>query len=255
MDYRGKILRLDVKGNGHAMNYICTSQSENFIELVPANVGYEGVVYDLIPASAITIRDYWSNPNTIKEVRERIQKKIQEILSAGKDSAVLTGMYRNLERIDSLDGDDPVDLTPPVPKQECGVSIHPNYVGKIALIEFPLDSDVAHHSTEFIILAQSNDSLYGVKTDSAQMGVHVGRIPFTSGDQSIKILSVVEDDQFIRDFIERLDDMTTDDYPPELCDAAETTSRRLSRLLGEQFDFLIINEIYSHDPALHDLFN
>ncbi len=236
MDYRGKILQMDLGNNNHATAYVCTGHHNGQIEVVSVVEGLEAVEFTPISLSNVVIRNYWEEPSTIESVRKRIKAIIKEGIEKGKvDCDNLERMHRNLSRLDSLDGDETSMLLPPVPEKSCAARIsRPDYVGKLLFLEFPWDCEGACDSGEFIIIAQSDNSLYAVKTDSCLNGIYVGRIPFTAGDRSISILSVVEDDEFIQGFIDRLDDMTTADYPPEACDAAETGSRQLVRMLASK---------------------
>ena len=117
----------------------------------------------------------------------------------------------------------------PAPKDDRSVCLNEkreNYTGKLVFLEFPLGS--ALESGEYIVVKQSADSLYAVFTATCLSGTEVVRIPL----DGVMLLDACEDDEFIHDFIERLDDMDTSDYRPDECDAAETVSRQLSRMLS-----------------------
>jgi len=236
VDYRGKILRMSVTGNaGRGSAYICTAQYAGHVEIVPTAPGSETKHYPAIPlqgALAGVIYDHWDDPQLIEEVKARMQSAIQDWLKTDRtDVSDFEALQKNLARLHSLEGDQQVVPTALVPSKECSAKKElPDYVGKLVFIEFPLGSDAECDSGEYIVIAQSPDSLYGVKTDSCVVGV--GRIPFVTEGKEITILSVCEDDEFIRDFIERLDDMDTEDYAAEECDAAETVSRQLQRMLS-----------------------
>ncbi len=240
MDYRGKILYMDLTGNGHARRYVCTSHCNGEVDLVSAEPDCQANEYTGVTLEDVCVRSHWSELELIQSVKQQIRGEIRKLVGVGATGPVANSptfnaskfqaLQRNLQKLESLDGDQSADLLPPVPEKQPG--LRPNYVGTLAMVEFPLDSDAAHDSGLFIIVAQSEDSLYAVKADSCVTGAMVGRIPFVAGDEAIKILSVTQDDQFIREFIERLDDMTTEDYPAELCDAAETVSRQLLHLIS-----------------------
>ena len=238
MDYRGKILRMSPTGSqGRANAYICTAHYAGHVEIVPTAPGSETKHFPAIPLQgtlAGVIYDHWDDPKLVEEVKVRLQSVIRDWLKTDRtDVSDFEALHKNLVRLQSLEGDQPAALASPVPSNGCSVEKeHPNYVGKLVFIEFPLGSDAEYDSGEFIVVAQSADSLYGLKTNSCLTGIGVGRIPFVAGDEEMTILSVCEDDEFVRDFIERLDDMTTDDYEPEECDAAETVSRQLQRMLA-----------------------
>lgn len=182
----------------------------------------------------------------------------------------LQGVKMNLARLESLDGDQTVPRDIPVPQRDVSSALgrafdqifggdlevvgkiddtlfcvpkkkddkigeHPNYVGKIVFIEIPLESDDGDgESAEYIVVQQSEDSLYCVRTTCCKAGLEVVRIPFGFEDLHIDILDVYEDDEFVREFIDRLDDMDTEDYQPIECDLAETSSRQLSRMLEKK---------------------
>ncbi len=96
------------------------------------------------------------------------------------------------------------------------------------MIPLEYDEDA---SGEFIVIQQSQDSLYVVDTNSCTAGCRISRLPFSAGEDHLTVLDSYEDDAFIREFIDRLDDMDTEDYTAWQCDAAETVSRMLARML------------------------
>jgi hypothetical protein len=228
---------MSVTPNGREAAFICTAHYAGHVEIVPTAPGSEAKTYPPIPLQgclAGTVHDHWDDPKLIEEVKGRVQSAIRDWLETERtDISDFEALHKNLALLRSLDGDEPAALVPPTPcKGCCAKKERPNYVGKLVFIEFPLGSEAQYDSGEFIVVVQSVDSLYAIKTDSCLVGVHVGRIPFVAGEEQITILSVCEDDEFIREFIERLDDMDTEDYEPEECDAAETVSRQLQRMLA-----------------------
>ena len=179
MDYRGKILRMSPTGNSPANAYVCTAHYAGHVEIVPTAPGSEAKHFPAIPlqgALAGVIYDHWDDPKLIEEVKARLQSVIRDWLETDRtDISDFEAIHRNLARLRSLDGDEPAALIPPVPcKGCCAKKERPNYVGKLVFIEFPLGSDAEHDSGEFIVLAQSADSLYGVKTTSCITGIGVG---------------------------------------------------------------------------------
>ena len=238
MDYRGKILRMSPTGSQGRVNaYICTAHYAGHVEIVPTAPGSETKHFPPIPLQgtlAGVVYDHWDDPKLIGEVKARLQSAVRDWLKTDRtDVSDFEALHKNLARLKSLEGDQPAALAPPVPSEGCSAKKeYPNYVGKLVFIEFPLGSDAEYDSGEFIVIAQSADSLYAVKTDDCLAGTKIGRIPFVAGDEQVTILTCCEDDEFVREFIERLDDMDTEDYEPEECDAAETVSRQLSRMLA-----------------------
>lgn len=237
MDYRGKILRMSPTGNsGRAYAYVCTAHYAGHVEIVPTVPGFETKTYPPIPLQGVlaaVVYDSWDDPKLIDAVKARCRAVIRDWVENDRsDTSDFEAVHKNLARLQSLDGDQPVASPPPVPSNGNCVRIgRPNYVGKLVFVEFPLDSKAAYDSGEFIVVAQSANSIYGVKTDSRLAGIGIGRIPFVAGDEEITIIGCCEDDDFIQEFVERLDDMDTDDYKADECDAAETVSRQLSRML------------------------
>jgi len=238
VDFRGKILRMSPTGNqGRANDYICTAHYAGHVEIVPAAPGSETKDFPPIPLQgslAGVVYDHWDDPKLIEETRNRLQSAIREWMESDRlDVSNFESLQKNLARLHSLDGDNPAALLPPTPRKDCPAKKeHPNYVGKLLFIEFPLGSEAEYDSGEFIVVIQSTDSLYAVKTENCLTGTRIDRIPFNAGGKQIAVLSVCEDDEFVREFIERLDDMDTDSYRPEECDAAETVSRQLTRMLS-----------------------
>jgi len=238
VDFRGKILRMSVTGNaGRGSAYICTAQYAGHVEIVPTAPGSETKHYPAIPlqgALAGVIYDHWDDPQLIEEVKARMQSAIQDWLKTDRtDVSDFEALQKYLARLHSLEGDQQVVPTALVPSKECSAKKElPDYVGKLVFIEFPLGSEAEYDSGEFIVVIQSTDSLYAVKTENCLTGTRIDRIPFNAGGKQIAVLSVCEDDEFVREFIERLDDMDTDSYRPEECDAAETVSRQLTRMLS-----------------------
>ncbi len=112
------------------------------------------------------------------------------------------------------------------------IGTNPNYIGKLVFIEVPLEcDDGTGDSGEYVVIQQSADSLYALRTASCQAGLEVVRIPFVVGGKAIAILDSYNDDAFIEEFIERLDEMDADDFKVIECDLSETASRQLSRTL------------------------
>ena len=183
----------------------------------------------------------------------------------------LRGVQQNLARLESLDGDQPATLDRPVPARDCHSALdrvfdqlfggdfeaigevqdsifvvpkkketemigeHPNCVGKLVFIEIPLACDDGDgQSGEYIVVQQTADSLYGLRTTCCKAGLEVVRIPFALDDKKINVVDVYEDDNFVQEFIERLDDMDTEDFETIECDLAETASRQLSRMLEKK---------------------
>ena len=220
MDYRGKILRMSPTPNSRANAYICTAHYAGHVEIVPTAPGSETKDFPPIPLQgslAGVVYDHWDDPQLTEEVKHRMQSVIQDWLKTERtDISDFEALHRNLARLQPLDGDQPTKCPKPAPR----------LVGKLVVLEFPFDSDL--ESGEYIVIRQSADSLYAVFTANCLSGSEIVRIPL----DGLVTLDVYEDDEFIREFIERLDDMSTDDYRPEECDVAETTSRQLRRMLS-----------------------
>ena len=255
MDYRGKILRMSVAPNGREAAFICTAHYAGHVEIVPTAPGSEWKTYPPIPLQgniAGVIHDHWDDPKLIEDVKGRLQSAIRDWLETDRtDISDFEALHQNLARLRSLDGDEPAKLLPPVPRNSsCAKKERPNYVGKLVFIEFPLGSEAECDSGEFIVVGQSADSLYAVKTDSCVTGI--GRIPFIAGDEEMTILSICEDDEFVQEFIERLDDMNTEDYEPEECDAAETVSRQLTRMLAAKHKASPLDRLFKATDEFFD---
>ena len=231
--------------------------------------GLVGVIYDWRSDPALIERVKARCASVVRNL-EGDNPVFAAIFTRGVLGSTLRNAKQNLARLESLDGDQPVAASRPAPIQDrhaaldrvfnqlfAGdyevigklqdsifivpktkeipmIGVHPDLTGKLAFIEIPLGCDEDGESGEYVIVKQSPDSLYGVKTTCCMAGLEVVRIPFESGEQKIAILDVYEDDDFIEDFIERLDDMDTEDYEPIECDLAETASRQLSRMLEKK---------------------
>jgi hypothetical protein len=256
MDHRGKIVTLSRFVGDKPADYICTSDDGNIVEVVPVAPGSEYISF-----MPFRLNDCWhvyrcySDEQKIKEVKTRCEILVQEtehenfLLNAifGLTADDLEVVRLNLKRLSSLDGDQPVKRNEPTPSIDYraaktnffaqmygGTTCRPNYVGKLVFVEIPLAFD-DDESTEYIVVEQLADSLYVVDTTCCADGVRTYRIPFSDGNgANITILDSYEDDDFIREFIDRLDDMDTDDWDVDACDAAETTSRKLARMLEKK---------------------
>ena len=252
MDLRGKIVSLSRHFDLTPKEYICTADFGDRLELVLTAPGQEDVVLPLIQfrgsGLVATLHSWRDDPKQIEIAKLRFCSRIGLLLDAERDEKAIDKYERiqeNMARLQSLDGDEPAKCNQPTPVKDneakkvydlsIDILFRPNYVGKLAFIEIPLEHD-DDESGEFIIVQQSNDSLYGVDTNSCTAGARVYRIPFSAGDEHITILDAYEDDDFVREFIDRLDDMDTEDYEPWQCDAAETVSRLLSRMLERKAD-------------------
>jgi hypothetical protein len=286
VNYRGKILTISPTGEGgHRNEYICTAHYADHIEIVPICPGTEGMVFPLIPLSGAglvgVVFDSRDDADLIRQVKDRCKSVIRG-LEEGRTmlsflfprsalSGTRQGVQQNLARLESLDGDQPAAMKPPVPSkdsrsalkeqgyssvldrafaemfggqflsnEECAkpmVGENPSHVGKLVFLEIPLECDdpIEQVSGEYIVVGQSPDSLYIVNTCCCLAGTTVLRFPFSNGaGKELLILDEYEDDTFIEEFIERLDDMDTDDYDAIDCDAAETVSRRLKRMLEKK---------------------
>jgi hypothetical protein len=250
MDYRGSIINLSRYEGLVPKDYICTAHYAGCVEVVPVEIGQENITYPPIqlvgPGLVGTVHGWRLDPATIAQVTKRCEARIADLeakvypLSEGQVSQQ-KGLQCNLGRLKGLDGDLPAKRAEPKPSDYSsaqnavfagiyGVPVRPNYVGKLVFVEIPLEFD-DDSSGEFIVVAQSADSLYVVDTASCMDGIRVYRMPFSSGTVSINILNSYEDDDFVREFIDRLDDMDTEDYDTLACDAAETVSRQLNRML------------------------
>lgn len=245
MDYRGMILRMSPTGeDGRCNDYVCTAHYAGHVEIVPTVPGTETKLFSPIPLQGPgpngVVYDSWRDGNLIQRVKERLTTRLrsleqQDALLNGmfgrSDQADLNAVKENLVRLDSLDDGRAVGMLPPLPgdvfpaTKEC-----PCYAGKLVFLEVPLRHD-DNDSGEYIVVQQSDDSLYVVDTTCCTTGVRVQRFPFSAGDEHITILDSYEDDDFIREFVDRLDDMDTETYRVNQCDAAETVSRQLTRML------------------------
>lgn len=299
MDYRGKIVKLARYAGCAPKDYICTAHYAGHVEIVSVTPGQEGSVYPLIPLQGSllsgVIHDSWNDPSLIDEVKMRCRQCIADALK-NRDQNDETieycdRLHTNLNRLQSLDGDQPATVVTPAPNKEEHTAVdraiaelfggnifserkeeevlheelfivsmgpiempvggsRPDYTGKLVFIEVPLEFDDRGDSGEYIVIAQSDNSLYGVKTTCCKSGVEVVRIPFEHEGHSITILNAYEDDNFIKEFIERLDDMDTGNYKPLECDLAETASRQLSRMLEQK----LLRMAKSVDDSLSEFF-
>ena len=253
MDQRGRVITLSRYVGDEPTDYICTASYGNTVEIVPITPGQEHVNFLPIElGSPRRVYGSYVDNVTIKQVKARCEARVRSLEKQDRllngifgraNSDDLEGARVNLERLCSLDGDLPVTRDEPTPAMDTRTSAmsavfaevyggfrRPNLVGKMAFIEIPLAYD-DDGSGEFIVVQQSQDSLYVVDTNSCAAGVRVYRMPFSDGDEHITILDSYEDDDFVREFIDRLDDMDTESYDTAMCDAAETVSRQLSRML------------------------
>lgn len=283
---RGKIVLASPTGKGgHVNEYICTAHYGDRIEIVPICPGTEGLAFPPIPLSGSglvgVVHDCREDAGLIRRVKDRCASVIRGLeegnrlfsflFPPGALRNTLQGVQRNLARLDSLDGDQPAAVSPPVPRKdarsaldrafdklfgvvgeiqdsifavpkskECSkamIGAHPSRVGKLLFLEIPLECDdpIEQVSGEYIVVGQSPDSLYVVNTCSCLAATTVLRFPFSNeAGKKLLILDEYEDDEFIQEFIERLDDMDTDDYDAIDCDAAETVSRQLKRMLEKK---------------------
>ncbi len=245
MDYRGMILRMSPIGeDGRCNDYVCTAYYSGHVEIVPTVPGTETKLFPPIPLQGPgpngVVYDSWSDGNLIQRVKERLVTRLR---SLEQQDALLSGMFgrsdqtdlnavkENLGRLESLDDGRAAEMPPPVPCDAFpATKERPCYAGKLVFLEVPLRHD-DNDSGEYIVVQQSDDSLYVVDTTCCMTGVRVQRFPFSAGDEHITILDSYEDDDFIREFVDRLDDMDTETYRVNQCDAAETVSRQLSRML------------------------
>jgi hypothetical protein len=202
----------------------------------------------------------WTNPKVVEDVKARCKSRIASLTRAPmgvKQETEYKGVHRNLDKLQSLDGDKPVEIAKPLPKMNdyasaqnkifaeiYGGCVRPNYVGKLVFIEVPLEFD-DDASGEYIVVQQSNDSLYVVDTIGCVAGVRMYRVPFSDGTNQLSILDSYEDDDFVREFIDRLEDMDTEDYDVEHCDAAETVARQLSRMLEHKASKTTLDDLFT----------
>jgi len=226
--------------------------------------GLVGVVYDSREDAALIRR--------VKDRCESVIRGLEEgramfsfLFPPSALSGTRRGVERNLARLESLDGDQPTAVSRPTPSKDTRsaldrvfdelfagdlavvgdiqdsmlpkemVGANPSYVGKLAFIEIPLECDEGDgESGEYIVVQQTPDSLYGIRTTCCKAGLEVVRLPLALDDKQISIVDSYDDDEFVQEFIERLDDMDTDDYEPIECDLAETASRQLKRMLEKK---------------------
>lgn len=110
-----------------------------------------------------------------------------------------------------------------------------NFSGQLIVGEYESE-DGELRASEFIIFAQSPNYLYGVSTTNAYTGRKAVRLPI----DRLTIIDNYRDDDFIRDFADRLngfaDEMYEDNptFDSQEHDAAHTTSRILLRMLERQ---------------------
>jgi hypothetical protein len=247
MDYRGKIITLSRYEGLAPKDFICTAHYAGCVEVVPIEVGQEHITYPPIalqgPGLIGTVHNWRNSTRMIDEVKSRCISRLDADFYR-EGSADQNGIRKNLDRLQSLDGDQPVKLDEPTPRRDAysaaqnavfaeiygGLSVRPNYVGRLVFIEIPIEYD-DDGSGEFIVINQSSDSLYVVDTQCCAAGARVYRMPFSDGESHITILDSHEDDDFVREFIDRLEDMDTESYDDSMCDAAETVAHLLARML------------------------
>lgn len=98
-------------------------------------------------------------------------------------------------------------------------------IGKIAFVEFPLGS--TQPSGDYIIIAESNNSLYGVCTQHSLAGCCAVRIVLDrdDGGEVAKIISLRENDNYIDETVEHLTNFVYDkpvDQPHIVYESAST---------------------------------
>ena len=231
--------------------------------------GLVGVVYDWRSDSDLIQRVKARCMSVIRGMKEG-NDLFSYLFPPSALRSTMQNAEQNLARLESLDGDQPAAVNRPTPSkdtrsaldrvfdelfagdlavigeiqdsmfvvpkdQKAMIGVNPCYIGKLLFIEIPLDCDEGDgESGEYIVVQQTPDSLYGLRTTCCKAGLEVVRIPFALDDKKINIVDVYEDDDFVQEFIERLDDMDTEDFEPIECDLAETASRQLSRMLEKK---------------------
>lgn len=110
-------------------------------------------------------------------------------------------------------------------------------VGKLVVAQPTLDCD-ENSGGEYIVLFQSDDSIYGVNTFNVLAGSTVDRLVIDPEVGAYEIIESYEDDGFIVDFISRLESLVSGEFDEcEGCpdnlqkDATVTVIRQLERLL------------------------
>ena len=232
--------------DGRCNDYICTASYAGHIEIVPTVPGTETKVFKPVPLQGPGINgviyDSWDDKNLIQRVKDRCSARVRVLETQALLLSGIFGLADDLQerpRRTSFAWNlwmtaGPSGPLPPVP---CDItsakSDRPSYAGKLVFLEMPLAHD-DNDSGEYIVVQQSGDSLYVVDTTCCLTGVRVQRVPFSVDDEHVTILDSYEDDDFIREFVDRLDDMDTENYETNRCDAAETVSRQIDPDVGTE---------------------
>ena len=218
MGLRGRILNVSRDLCDGSKEYVCVSDVDGRLELIPVAVGEEAKITE-VPAergpgfSIVSVR---MDDTLVERVKKRCKVRMEEIEGQGlAQSSAYKSIAANLKRLNRV-APDPV-------KQ--------SFVGKLVFLEIPFEKDRDCLSGEYIVIQHTQDSLYVVDTYNCHAALELKRIKLTDGDDQAAIVDVYEDDDFIQNLAERLDDMATDDFEAIDCDTAETVSRMLTRLL------------------------
>jgi len=130
MTYRGKIIKLARYFGCPPANYVCTAHYAGHVEVVPIEPGEEDAVYPPIAiqgALAGLVYDAWDDADLIAEVTARCQQCLQNVLHdrpRNDDSFAYYGrIHTNLSRLQSLDGDQPVEAESPVPEDNAHAAV------------------------------------------------------------------------------------------------------------------------------------
>jgi hypothetical protein len=104
-------------------------------------------------------------------------------------------------------------------------------VGKLAFIEFPFDNEEVARSGEYIVLEEGTDRLFCVSTLDAADGCMICQIKVT-GETCAKILRTYRDDNYITQFVAKLNELAADTTSDRLIrDRAENTARQITRMM------------------------
>jgi hypothetical protein len=241
VNFIGKVLNISLTQESCPFVFVCTAHEADHITVVPAAPGAEGMLYSPLRVSddGVKIHGWADDARLIGDLKHRCTRIIR-ILSGDTESipcgtlaihgrAILRNAQENLNRLDQLSGNVPVEDDDPAPLYSATIaldepSVIPNYVGQIVFIEIPIDYDVNHESGEYLITAQGQDSLYGVRVHGDDATLN--RIPFQQDGECISIVYAIQDDDIIAEVLEKADDGSWDD-DDEISSSCAVAARQL----------------------------